>query len=132
MHRAAVLLSLLLLTSCAPKTGGCDLTTNLCSCNRTSASTRPDCRDYDAYPVDDAKSDCTTNSGTFSQTASCPAANKLGTCKYTAGELTTYQRYYTPGVADATSAAVACAYYKANCFVLSGNALCDATWTIGS
>ena len=58
-----------------------------------------------------------------------PTDTRVGTCKFTAGSEATYQRYYLANFGTAASAAAACAYYKANCFTISGNALCDGVWT---
>lgn len=107
----------------------CNLTTNLCSCDKTAAAEYPGCHDYEAMPATTAASNCKTDGGTFSTSSSCPTATRVGTCKYNLGTQVTYQRYYTASYATAASAAVVCAYYKANCFVLSGGMLCDGVWT---
>lgn len=132
MGLKALTLLLVLLLGCQkdPATD-CNLTTNLCSCDRRTASQYPDCRDYAAMSVEDAQSDCTYYAGTFSQTTSCTEETRVGTCTYTEASEITYQRYYSANYANAAAGAGVCAYYKANCFVLSGNALCDATWTAG-
>lgn len=101
----------------------------VCTCDRTTASQNPDCRDYDAVSPETAEKYCSTDGGTFQKTSVCSTSNRVGTCKFTTGSEITYQRYYLANFGTAASAAAVCAYYKANCFVLSGNALCDGEWT---
>jgi hypothetical protein len=78
----------------------CDLSANLCSCNKQS-TTSNSCDDYEGKSVDDAKSACTT--GTFAQ-AACPTTGRVGTCKLGVSSNRTYTRYY----ADAVASRVAC------------------------
>lgn len=79
----------------------CNLTTVLCSCDQTSTSSAA-CIDYSGKSVDSAQSGCGT--GTFSKTALCPTANRVGTCKIQVFNDVTYQRYYS----DAITHQVAC------------------------
>lgn len=123
-------LAILFLSQCAkPTASDCNLTTNLCSCDRTALTENPDCRDYESMSTTTASSKCSKDGGTFKTTALCTSSSRVGTCKFTSGTEITYQRYYQANYSTAASAAVVCAYYKANCFILSGNALCDGVWT---
>ncbi len=118
-------------TTCQRAATDCNLTSILCSCDRTDVGSHPDCRDYDFMSPETAEEQCKSDSGVFSETALCPTATRVGTCKFTVGSQITYQRYYLADVADAAAGAATCAYFKANCFVISGGALCDAVWTEG-
>lgn len=108
----------------------CNLSSVLCSCDRRTVATNPDCRDYEAMSVTKAQADCSKNSGTFSSSASCPTATKVGTCRYSIGSEVSYYRYYQASVTDAAAGSAACAYIKANCFVVTGGQLCDASWSV--
>ena len=108
----------------------CNLTTNLCSCDRRSATDAPDCRDYVAMTPASAQSKCTADGGTFSSSAACTVTNLLGTCKATIGTEITYQRFYANNFGDAAAGAAACNYVKANCFIVSAGALGDAEWSV--
>lgn len=121
---------LLSLAACAKKSTDCNQGSNICTCDRTTLSGQnPDCRDYDTVSKSSAESYCTTAGGTFRTSSVCTTSNRVGTCKFTSGSEITYQRYYSADFASAAAGATVCAYYKANCFVLSGNMLCDAVWT---
>ncbi len=96
-HTFLTLLSLALLFSAclgSSSTVDCNLTDVLCSCDKLSATTSPNCTDYDGGGRDSTESDCIDEAGTFSKTAGCPTESRVGTCKTQVGNLSSYIRYY--------------------------------------
>lgn len=96
----------------------CGLSSNLCSCVEVGADDKTSCLDFENYTVESAKSTC---KGTFSTTAACSTANRVGSCRVglSIGEDRYYRRYYTTDYADVVAGAAACQVIKVSMILLA-------------